>query len=120
MRVGFGSRLKLKFLGSRVTTDAGLLAYRELDETLGLTEMAPGALEDSRVGRNKQHNLLPLLRQSIYSRLAGLRGRERREAIVRRSRDTPRCRWACGVSLGPDQVVEDAVPNGEGLCVSSV
>jgi hypothetical protein len=58
-------------LGSQVTTDAGLLAYRELDETLGLTEMAPGALEDSRVGSNKQHNLLPLLRQSIYSRLAG-------------------------------------------------
>jgi hypothetical protein len=71
LRVGFDSRLKLKFLGSQVTTDAGLLAYRELDETLGLTEMAPGALKDSRVGNNKQHGLLPLLRQSIYSRLAG-------------------------------------------------
>jgi hypothetical protein len=71
LRVGFDSRLMLKFLGSQVTTDAGLLAYRELDETLGLTEMAPGALEDIRVGSNKQHGLLPLLRQSIYSRLAG-------------------------------------------------
>ena len=71
LRVSFDSRLKLKFLGSQVTTDAGLLAYRELDETLGLTEMAPDVLEDSRVGSNKQHGLLPLLRQSIYSRLAG-------------------------------------------------
>ena len=71
LRVSFDSRLKLKFLGSQITTDAGLLAYRELDETLGLTEMAPAALEDSRVGSNKQHGLLPLLRQSIYSRLAG-------------------------------------------------
>ena len=71
LRVSFDSRLKLKFLGSQVTTDAGLLAYRELDETLGLTEMAPGALQDSRVGSNKQHRLMPLLRQSIYSRLAG-------------------------------------------------
>ena len=63
--------MKLKFLGSQVTTDVELLAYRELDEALELTEMAPDALEDSRVGSNKQHVLLPLLRQSIYSRLAG-------------------------------------------------
>jgi hypothetical protein len=71
LRVGFDRRLKLKFLGSQITTDAGLLAYRELDETLGLTEMALDALQDSRVGSNKQHGMLPLLRQSIYSRLAG-------------------------------------------------
>ena len=53
LRVGFDSRLRLKFFGSKVTSDAGLLAYRELDEALGLTEMAPAALEDSRVGSNK-------------------------------------------------------------------
>ena len=71
LRVGFDSRLKLKFLGSQLTTDAGLLAYRELDEALGLTEMGADVLTDSRQGRNQQHGLLPLLRQSIYSRLAG-------------------------------------------------
>jgi hypothetical protein len=71
LRVSFDSRLKLKFLGSQVTTDAGLLAYRELDEAFGLTGMASDVLTDSRQGSNKQHGLLPLLRQSIYSRLAG-------------------------------------------------
>ena len=71
LRFAFDRRLKLKFLGSQVTTDAGLLAYRELDETFGLTEVADGLLTDSRIGKNKQHGLAALLRQSIYSRLAG-------------------------------------------------
>ena len=65
LRVGFDSRLKLKICGSKVTTDAGLLAYRELDEVLGLTEMGADLLADLRLGTNKQHLLLPLLRQSI-------------------------------------------------------
>ena len=71
LRVDFDRRVKLTFLGSKVTTDAGLLAYRELDEVLGLTEVAEDLLCDSRLGSNKQHQLVPLLRQSIYSRLAG-------------------------------------------------
>jgi len=71
LRVGFDNRLKLKFCGSKVTSDAGLLDYRELDEALGLTEMGADLLTDSRLGTNKQHLLVPLLRQSIYSRLAG-------------------------------------------------
>ena len=72
LRVGFDRRLKLKFLGSQVTTDAGLLAYRELDEALGLTEMGARCADTiSAWGSNKQHGLSPLLRQSIYSRLAG-------------------------------------------------
>jgi hypothetical protein len=71
LRVDFDRRVKLTFLGSKVTTDAGLLAYRELDEVLGLTETADDFLCDSRVGSNKQHQLTALLRQSIYSRLAG-------------------------------------------------
>ena len=71
LRVSFDSRLKLRFVGSKVTSDAGLLAYRELDEALGLMEIGADVLTDSRLGSNKQHQLVPLLRQSIYSRLAG-------------------------------------------------
>jgi hypothetical protein len=58
LRVSSDRNLKLKFLGSKVTTDAGLLAYRELDETLGLTNMGGDTLGDSRLGKNKQHNPL--------------------------------------------------------------
>ncbi|MEK6249831.1 MAG: transposase [Planctomycetales bacterium] len=55
----------------KATADAELLAYRELDETLGLTAMSEEMLHDSRPGSNKQHELVSLLQQCVYSLLAG-------------------------------------------------
>lgn len=71
LRVDFGRRLKLKILGSKITSDAGLLAYRELDEVLGLIDLGGAALSDLRRGKNRRHLLTGLLRQSVFGRLAG-------------------------------------------------
>lgn len=44
-----------------VTSDAGLLAYRELDDALGLTVMAGEMLADARTGKTGRHALVGLL-----------------------------------------------------------
>ena len=66
----FDRRLRLEFHGATITSDAGLLACRELDDALGLMETATACRQKSRRGRNVQHQLMPLLRQSAYSCLA--------------------------------------------------
>ena len=71
LKLGFDGSLRLEFHGAKVTSDAGLLAYRDLDEALGLFDSVPSVFHDSRTGRNIQHDLTALLRQSVYSRLAG-------------------------------------------------
>ena len=70
-QLSFNSSLKVDFQGSRVTSEGGLVLVRELDERLGLSELMERHLSDSRRGKNIQLPLADLLRQSIYSRLAG-------------------------------------------------
>ncbi len=70
-KFSFTDKVKAYFKGSEITSDGGLIAIRELDEKMGLTILAEKHLTDKRNGRNIQHDLTELLRQSIYSRLAG-------------------------------------------------
>lgn len=71
LRLDFDRRLKLEFHGSKVTSDAGLVPFRELDNALGLTETAGELLVDPRTGKNGQHGMIGLFRQSSFGRLGG-------------------------------------------------
>ena len=74
LRLDFDRRLKLEFHGSSVTSDAGLLPYRELDDVLGLTNMAGDVLTDTRRGKNGRHSIVGQFRQSVFGRLGGYDG----------------------------------------------
>jgi hypothetical protein len=69
LKLDFDRRVMLQFRGSVVTSDAGLLAYRELDDALGLSTMAGETLADARTGKNERHAMVGLLRQSVFGRL---------------------------------------------------
>ncbi len=71
VRLSFNPQLRVEFRGATVTSDAGLLLPRELDERLGLSALIERHLSESRTGYNRQFPLPDLFRQSIYSRLAG-------------------------------------------------
>jgi hypothetical protein len=70
-RLGFDRRVRLEFRGTQLSSDGGLLVMRELDDALGLSDLASGALNDTRRGKNRVHRLDGLFRQSVYGRLAG-------------------------------------------------
>ena len=83
IRLLFDRRLVLEFRGAKITTDAGLLAVRELDEMMGFTDMAADLIEDKRTGKNIQHQIPGLLRQSVYARLAGYEDTNDHEGLSR-------------------------------------
>jgi len=92
LRLDFDRRVKLEFHGSRITSDAGLLAYRELDDALGLSTVAGDVLADARTGKNGRHALVGLLRQSVFGRLAGYEDVNDADRLGR----GPAMRWIVG------------------------
>ena len=92
LRLNFDRRLLLQFRGSVITSDGGLLAYRELDDVLGLTTSGGERLAETRTGRNRRHLLVGLLRQSVFGRLAGYEDVNDAERLCH----DPAMRWVVG------------------------
>ncbi len=57
LRVGFDHAIKLEFHGAKVSSDAGLFPYRDLDEAVQLTDSGAAELFDFRTGTNVQHGM---------------------------------------------------------------
>ncbi len=98
LRLDFDRRLMLQFRGSVVTSDAGLLAYRELDDALGLSDIAGEKLADARTGKNGRHALVGMLRQAVFGRLAGYEDVNDAERL----RHDPAMRWIVGGKAAHD------------------
>src|SRR5712671_6271545 len=92
LQLDFDRGLMPQFRGSVVTSDAGLLAYRELDDVLRLTALVGEMLADARTGKNGRHALVGLLRQSVFGRLAGYQDVN----DAKRLRHDPAMRWIVG------------------------
>jgi Transposase DDE domain group 1 len=92
LRLDFDRRLMLRFRGSMITSDGGLLAYRELDDALALTASGGERLAEARTGKNRRHLLVGLLRQSVFGRLAGYEDVNDAERLC----GDPAMRWVVG------------------------
>src|ERR1700682_84283 len=98
LRLDFDRRVTLQFRGSVVTSDAGLLPYRERDDALGLGAMTGEMLADARTGKNGRHALVGMLRQSVFGRLAGYEDVNDAERL----RHDPAMRWIVGGKAASD------------------
>ncbi|MBL6613150.1 MAG: transposase [Reyranella sp.] len=111
MRLDFDCRLQLEFYGFSVTSDAGLLACRELDDALSLMGIAGQPLVDSGTDKNGRHDFVGMLRQAMLGRLAGYKevndaDRLGRDPAMRRHRRRQGNRARRGLDQ-PDRAVQD-------------
>ena len=92
-----------------------LLGYRELDDALGLIEMAGETRADARTGRNGRHARVGLLRQSVFGRLAGYEDVNDAERL----RHDPTMRWIVGGQTRANRFSRRASPRERTVAVAA-
>ena len=99
LRVGFDGSLKLESHGAKVTSDAGLLVYRELDEAFRLTAAAAAVFAEWRTGSHARHVVFQMAEVAVPEKLL--------EAILRRirARSSGGQMGDCGLSNGSREQV---------------
>jgi hypothetical protein len=86
-----GKKVEADFLGGEVTSDAGLLLFREVDRKLRLTERIAPLLRERRDVRYTDHSMLDLLRQRVFQIVAGYEDADDADTL----RNDPALKMAC-------------------------
>jgi len=71
VRPDFNRSLVMDFQGAKLTSDAGFLLIREIDQRVGSMAGLEECLEDFRAPAHIRHSLVQLVRQRVYQMAAG-------------------------------------------------
>jgi hypothetical protein len=72
IRPDFNRDIFIDFAGAKITSDAGFLLMREVDQRFGIIESGCGHLVDDRSASHKKHTFEQMIRQRVYQMVAGL------------------------------------------------
>jgi hypothetical protein len=71
IRPDFNKSIFIDFAGAKITSDAGFLLMREIDQRFGIMESGCNRLVDERSAPHKKHTFEQMIRQRVYQIAAG-------------------------------------------------
>ena len=71
IRPDFNKSIFIAFAGAKITSDAGFLLMREVDQRFAIIESGCNHLVDERSASHKKHTYEQMIRQRVYQIAAG-------------------------------------------------